>query len=286
MPIHPEDPDGFVPPPAHPPASGSLGALARRAADRGGQRPFVTFYDDASGERTELGHATLHNWVSKAANLLTDEFGLATPATVDLRTPTHWTTLVVLLAAWRCGLTVRFGPGRPAAALTVLPERDAGGVTDPERTLVVGSGLGARLAGDGGGARGFAEEVLACGDDFDDPDTGPGTPALVPPAADPANSTRANRAPMTHGDLLALADATRGTLGLGRGERLLVARPLETLEGLAAVLAALDADASVVLVANAVPEALGARADAERCDVVLGPAGGATRGGGAPAGSW
>jgi len=32
--------------------------------------PLMTFYDDATGERTELSGATLANWVSKTANLL------------------------------------------------------------------------------------------------------------------------------------------------------------------------------------------------------------------------
>ena len=35
-------------------------------------RPLLTFYDDATGERTELSGATLANWVAKTANLLVD----------------------------------------------------------------------------------------------------------------------------------------------------------------------------------------------------------------------
>ncbi|MFD0786819.1 TIGR03089 family protein, partial [Micromonospora azadirachtae] len=35
-------------------------------------RPLLTWYDDASGERTELSGATLANWVAKTANLLVD----------------------------------------------------------------------------------------------------------------------------------------------------------------------------------------------------------------------
>ncbi len=39
-------------------------------------RPLLTWYDDATGERTELSGATLANWVAKTANLLVDELAL------------------------------------------------------------------------------------------------------------------------------------------------------------------------------------------------------------------
>ena len=39
-------------------------------------RPLLTWYDDATGERTELSGATLANWVAKTANLLVDGLGL------------------------------------------------------------------------------------------------------------------------------------------------------------------------------------------------------------------
>src|SRR3546814_13660057 len=45
--------------------------LRRLAADPG--QPLVTFYDDTSGERTELSVKTYANWVSKTANLYVDE---------------------------------------------------------------------------------------------------------------------------------------------------------------------------------------------------------------------
>ena len=34
-------------------------------------QPLVTFYDDATGERTELSGITVGNWVAKTGNLLT-----------------------------------------------------------------------------------------------------------------------------------------------------------------------------------------------------------------------
>src|SRR5262245_25078722 len=80
-------------------------------------RPLVTYYDDASGERTELSGATLANWVAKTANLLVDGLGLG--ARADGRSassragdvaavflPPHWQTAAVLLGCWSAGLSV------------------------------------------------------------------------------------------------------------------------------------------------------------------------------------
>jgi len=39
-------------------------------------QPFVTYYDEASGERSELSAKSLANWVAKTHFLLTDELGL------------------------------------------------------------------------------------------------------------------------------------------------------------------------------------------------------------------
>ena len=39
-------------------------------------RPLVTFYDHATGERTELSVATYANWVAKTASLLAEEHDL------------------------------------------------------------------------------------------------------------------------------------------------------------------------------------------------------------------
>ena len=79
--------------------------LARRLrADPG--RPLLTAYDDQSGERTELSAVTFANWVSKTANLLTDEMGLDDGDTVLLDLPPHWLVPVFLGAAWSSGLRV------------------------------------------------------------------------------------------------------------------------------------------------------------------------------------
>ncbi len=74
-------------------------------------RPLLTWYDDATGDRTELSGVTMANWVAKTANLLVDEVGLApgTPAGVLL--PPHWQTAAVLLGCWSAKLSVADTPG-------------------------------------------------------------------------------------------------------------------------------------------------------------------------------
>ncbi|HET6211502.1 MAG TPA: TIGR03089 family protein, partial [Micromonosporaceae bacterium] len=42
-----------------------VGALLARAVAAEPARPLITYYDDATGERTELSAATLANWVAK-----------------------------------------------------------------------------------------------------------------------------------------------------------------------------------------------------------------------------
>lgn len=246
----------------------SIGRLALEAALRGGQRPFVTFYDDASAERTELGHATVHNWVSKSANLLAGELELDAGSTLGVRLGTHWTTLVVLLAAWRAGLVVHRGDDHAATDALVVAEHEASAVADPERTVVVGEALGGRVLSDTGGGLEFGVEVLACGDEFDDPEVSRDDPALVEPVP---GGPRGERTTYTHGDLLDLGRAAAEALDLRPRSRVLVSHPLDTLEGVAALLGALRADASVVLVASADPAGQQDRAAAERCDLVSGP---------------
>ncbi len=69
-------------------------------------RPLVTFYDHASGERTELSVTTYANWVAKTASLLTEEYDLERGQRVRLDLPVHWLGPVLLGAAWSVGLVV------------------------------------------------------------------------------------------------------------------------------------------------------------------------------------
>lgn len=69
-------------------------------------KPLITFYDDATGERTELSVLTFANWVAKTANLFTEELMLDPGEEVAIRTGTHWLTPVFVAAAWSCGLQI------------------------------------------------------------------------------------------------------------------------------------------------------------------------------------
>jgi uncharacterized protein (TIGR03089 family) len=80
--------------------------LLADALRRDGTRPFLTAYDDASGERVELSVATTANWVAKTSNFLVDELGVEPGDTVGLMLPLHWQTAVVLLACWSAGAVV------------------------------------------------------------------------------------------------------------------------------------------------------------------------------------
>ena len=77
--------------------------LARRLAADPGQ-PFVTYYDDVTGERTELSVKTWANWVSKTANLFADELMLDPGDDLHIDLPPHWLGTVFLGGLWACGL--------------------------------------------------------------------------------------------------------------------------------------------------------------------------------------
>lgn len=101
--------------------------LARRLAADPGQ-PLLTFYDDETGERTELSVKTFANWVSKTANLYADELMLDPGDTIRIDLPPHWLGPVFLAAAWACGLEI----GEDAEVAVVGP----GGLDGPARTTL------------------------------------------------------------------------------------------------------------------------------------------------------
>lgn len=86
--------------------------LTRGAA----QRPLVTFYDDAIGERLEFSRRTFDNWVAKTSNLLLEGMDVQPGGTVVLDLPAHWQTAVMLFAAWHTGQRVVIGPREELAS--------------------------------------------------------------------------------------------------------------------------------------------------------------------------
>src|SRR4051812_12797946 len=67
-------------------------------------RPFVTYYDEASGERSELSVKSLANWVAKTHHLLATELGLGVGDTALVALPAHWISVPILLGCLTAGL--------------------------------------------------------------------------------------------------------------------------------------------------------------------------------------
>lgn len=91
-------------------------------------QPLVTAYDESTGERTELSATTYANWVSKTANLFTDELGCDPGDTLLLDLPAHWLVPVFLGAAWASGIAVTTDPDVGHDLVVCGPE----GLTDHE----------------------------------------------------------------------------------------------------------------------------------------------------------
>jgi len=152
-------------------------AQSERAA-----RPLFTFYDDASGERTEVSAATLRNWVAKTANLLVDGLGLGPGEVARVGLPPHWQTAAVLLGCWSAGLVVDLGADpRPAAVAFVTPDAAVAPGLAAEDVLVLALAPMAAPVRPGPptGTVDFVVEVRRHGDHFQPTRMPPTTPALA-----------------------------------------------------------------------------------------------------------
>ena len=69
-------------------------------------RPFVTYYDEATGERSELSVRSCANWVAKTHHLLRTELGLGIGDTALLAVPAHWISVPILLGCLTAGLAL------------------------------------------------------------------------------------------------------------------------------------------------------------------------------------
>ncbi len=252
-----------------PPPDTPAGLLAAaRAGDP--SRPFLTFYDDGTGERVELSLATLDNWVAKTANLLQDGLGTAGGERVAILLPPHWQSAVWMLAAWSAGLVVDLrdasdaidagggsdDPNGADAPASTGADVVVAGADQLERALAAGGrdtvALALRPLGGPfteplpAGVLDYGAEVLAYGDAFV-PYTPPdgNAPALLT-TADP---TAAAGPALTGAALVRRAQALATTLALEPGARLLTdANPAGPDGCFEALLAPLAAQSSIVLV--------------------------------------
>ena len=222
-------------------------------------RPFVTFYDDATGERVELSLTTYANWVAKTASLLAEEHGLERGQVLCVDLPPHWLGPVFLGAAWAVGLVV------------AAPE-DVGAGTDPD-AVVCGPGTLGRWADRADELPVLACALLPLGVRFAEPlpagvhDVGVevwGQPdAFVPwdppGPGDPATAAAYGSATQTQ----AWEAAAAGSLITDGGRLLSEANPASP-PGLATFTEPLARGGSLVLVAHAGPGRLEAISAAER----------------------
>ncbi len=247
--------------------NGALAELLAAAVADDPARPFITYYDDALGDRAELSTATLDNWVAKTANLLIDGCGLAPGDRAAALLPAHWQTAAVLLGCWRAGLAIAHAGDsdqpQPVDVIFSAADRVDDARTWPadERYALALAPLAAPLRVVPEGFGDYVTESRQHGDRF--------TPHQ-PTDPDGEALLGAARRPLSHRALHSAATSRAAELGLSKGSRLLAvdtpgtpARPLDWL------LAPLAAGASVVLCRNPDPEKLSARAEQERVTVTL-----------------
>jgi uncharacterized protein (TIGR03089 family) len=232
--------------------------LLRAELERDGARPFVTFYDDASGERIELSVNTFDNWVAKTAGLLRDGLSLAPGDRVALLLPAHWQGLVWAGAIWAVGGCLVSHPD--SADVAVAGPETLYAVADaPDVVALSLRPLGGRFTEPlPPGVLDYALEVPGYPDQL-----GP----LHPPASD-APARYDGTTVRTYAELADLGQQRAAELGIDRGGRLLV--PTDDLEValVDALLAPLAAGGSAVLVRHEDAATRDHRVAAERVSAV------------------
>ncbi|QNE20947.1 TIGR03089 family protein [Kribbella qitaiheensis] len=223
--------------------AGTLPELFSAAVRRDGASPFLTYYDDVSGERIELSAVTTANWVAKTANLLVDEYDLESGETVAIGLPPHWLGVVWALSTWSAGASLTTGAGDLA---------------------IVGPDFGTR-----GGRETIASALLPLGGRFREPipagvhDYGAEVynhPDVFVPFDAPAADSPAY-GESTHADLIAAAKPI--------AERVLTTTSLVTPDGVGTLVGVIAGGGSIVLCRNLDEAKLDRRIADEKVDRVL-----------------
>lgn len=229
------------------------------AVRRDAAAPMLTWYDDATGDRTELSGATLDNWVSKTANMLIDGVGAGPGDTAAVLLPPHWQTAAIVLGAAAAGIASDLGgrPG-PVDALFTCPEKvaAAAGWATGDRYATGLLPLAMPLREVPPGYVDYVTEVRNFGDHFGGQPVTSDSRALAGPVE------------LSHLAVLRTATGRAVELGIAAGDRVLIdARaypdPIDWL------FAPLAAGASIVLCANLDPAKLDDRTNSEKVTVVL-----------------
>lgn len=231
-------------------------------------KPFLTWYDDESGERVELSYATFANWVWKTGNFLRDGLDLQPGDHVVTLLRSHWQTIAVWFGAWAAGAVVvpvepgtieRYDGHQAVAAFVqedLLPMVAASRGTLGEIIGLSLRPMAGRLSTAHPGVTDYADEVPSYGDQL-----GAGERAPLSAEAIPGR---------TGTQLIAGAGAAAGCVGLSPTDRLLCTLPVTDPDLMTAtVLAAFNVGAGVVLCRATDPARLWRRAADERVTVVV-----------------
>ncbi|MEU4288541.1 TIGR03089 family protein [Kribbella sp. NPDC026596] len=220
-----------------------LPELFAAAVRRDGAGPFLTYYDDASGERIELSALTTANWVAKTANLLVDEYDLESGETVAIGLPPHWLGVVWALSTWSAGASLTSGTGTLAITGPDFGIRGSR-VTVASALLPLGGRFREPLPD---GIRDYGAEV------YNHPDV------FVP--FDPPVPTSPAYEDLTHDDLIGTAEPVT--------DRILVTRDLTTRDGVSLLVGVISGGGSIVLCRNLDAAKLERRVADEKVDRVV-----------------
>ncbi|GAA1108015.1 TIGR03089 family protein [Kribbella jejuensis] len=217
--------------------------LFAAAVRRDGAKPFLTYYDDATGERIELSAVTTANWVAKTANLLQDEYDVDSGDTVAIGLPPHWLGVVWALSTWSAGAALTSGTGTLAITgpeLAIRGERE----TVASALLPLGGRFRDPLPD---GVHDYGAEVYNHPDVFSPYD--PPTPTS--PAYDE----------LTHEQLIGTAEPV--------ADRILTTRTLTDRDGVNLLIGVIAGGGSIVLCRNLDASKLDRRVADEKVDRVL-----------------
>ncbi|MGW6281914.1 TIGR03089 family protein [Kribbella sp. NPDC055071] len=220
-----------------------LPELFAAAVRRDGGAPFLTYYDDTSGERIELSAVTTANWVAKTANLLVDEYDLESGETVAIGLPPHWLGVVWALSTWSVGASLTSGVGTLAITgpdFTIRGSRE----TVASALLPLGGRFREPVPE---GIQDYGAEV------YNHPDV------FVP--FDPPSPTTPAYDELTHDDLIRTAEPVT--------DRILVTRDLVSRDGLGLLVGVISGGGSIVLCRNLDPAKLERRVADEKVDRIV-----------------
>lgn len=234
----------------------TIGQLFAAAVAADPAKPLLTWYDDGTGERTELSGATLANWVSKTANLLVDGCGLGAGDVARIALPPHWQTAAIMLAAWTAGLAVSHSADLPADVAFVEAGIEPAA---PDTYAVSLHPFALPLRDLPAGVSDWVGSARAHGDFYGGPPADPAAASLV--------GLPGGGGSISHADLAERSLTRAEELEIGKGDRVLIdigahPRPLDWLT------APIAAGASLVLSYRTAPGILDSRATTEHARLV------------------